>query len=391
MSFAIFALPVLLGLLLGALFPLLLIADRVFSGVTSKAVTWLWVAPEALSGPYLAAQAVPVFALAMLAIGGGGALYLRDRRRFAEAFESFLDASPGLGRLRRGLWDIARGAAPSGSPPSEAELGRRYVALLAENLGQPGFRELVVRAADLDRGDALAFAVLHDDPGPSRGRIRALPGAVDLKVPGHEALFFDAIATGLLSPMAMPVRRVSFPKGGVHGGETHRLTDATLAPGSGISEALAVGAEQVILVTGVPEAAAPLSRRRGPLARVDAALRMLERQSAGEIDVTERVNRIVGTLGHRGATGRGAWEDPATGKVFHEVDLWVIRPEGRALGPAELDGARDPVTEVRQTTDDLLEAGFRDAYRQFVEPVVGQSPIPQREEGKYAQTQPIRL
>jgi hypothetical protein len=361
MSFAIFALPVLLGLLLGALFPLLLIADRVFSGVASKALALLWVAPEALSGPYLAAQAVPVFALAMLAIVGMGALYLRDRRRLAEAFESFLDASPGLGRLRRGLWDIARGAALSASPPSEAELGRRYVALLAENLGQPGFRELVVRAADLDRGDALAFAVLHDDPGTSRGRTGTLAGAVDLKVPGHEALFFDAIATGLLSPMAMPVRRVSFPKGAIHAGETHRLTDATLAPGSGISEALAAGAEQVILVMGVPEAAAPLARRRGPRARVDAVLRMLERQSAGEIDV------------HR------------------EIDLWVIRPEGRALGPTELDGARDPVTEVRQTTDDLLEAGFRDAYRQFVEPVVGQSPIPQREEGKYRNTQPVGL
>ena len=171
-SFAIFALPVLLGLLLGILFPLLLIADRVSPGVASRALSLLWVAPEALSGPYLAAQAVPVFALAMLAIVAVAVVYFKDRRRFAEAFESFLDADPGLARLRRGLWEIARGASLSGGPPSDAELGRRYVALLAENLGEPGFRELVLRAADLDRGEALAFVLLRDREGVRRARAR---------------------------------------------------------------------------------------------------------------------------------------------------------------------------------------------------------------------------
>jgi hypothetical protein len=391
-SFAVMALPVLLALLLGALFPLLLIADRVSPGVASRVLVPLWVAPERLSGPYLAAQALPVFVLAVLALATLAAVYFRDRRRLAEAFESLLDADPGLARLRRGLWEIARGAALSGGPPSDAELGRRYVALLADNLGEPGFRELVLRAADLDRGEALAFTLLRGgDAAPGPSREGALAGAVDLRAPAHDALFFDALATGLLCPMGMPMRRVSFPKGAPHGGEVHRLTDATLAPGSGIAEALAAGAAQLIVVTGVPEAAAPLARRRGPLARVDAAMRVLERQAAGEIAEAERVNRMVSTLGHRGTDGRGAWEDPARGRVYREIDLWVIRPEGRALGPMELDGARDPVTEVLQTTADLLELGFRDAYRQFVEPVVGQSPLPQREEGKYRDTQPVGL
>jgi hypothetical protein len=391
-SFAMFALPVLLGLLLGILFPLLLIADRVAPGAASRALSLLWVAPEALSGPYLAAQAVPVFALAMLAIVAVAIVYFRDRRRFTEAFESFLDAEPGLARLRRGLWAIARGVALSGGPPSEAELGRRYVALLAENLGEPGFRELVLRAADLDRGDALVFFLVRDDgSAAARSSDGPLADAVDLRVPGHDTLFFDALATGLLCPLAMPMRRVSFPKGAVHAGETHRLTDATFVPGSGIAEALAAGAEQVVVVTGVPETAAPLARRRGPLARTDAAVRALERQAAGEIDDIWRINRMVGTLGHRGENGRRAWEDPATGHVYGEVDLWAIRPDRRALGPMELDGARDPATEVLQTADDLMELGFRDAYRQFVEPVVGQAPIPQREEGKYRDTQPVGL
>ncbi len=391
-SFAIIALPVLLGLLLGILSALLLIADRVSPGVASRALALLWVAPERLSGPYLAAQALPVFALALLAVVATAVVYLRDRRRFAEAFESFLDAAPGLERLKRSLWAVARGAALSGGAPSDAELGRRYVALLAENLGEPGFRELVLRAADLDRGDALAFVLLRDGHGfPSAAHEGALADAVDLRVGGNDALLFDALATGLLCPMAMPLRRVSFPRGAVHAGETHRLTDATFAGGSGIREALAAGAEQVIVVTGVPEAVVPLARRRGPLARLDGAVRALERRAAEEVDDAWRVNRMLGSLGSRAGNGRGSWEDPASGRTYSEIDLWAIRPDRRALGPMELDGASDPSTEVLQTTDDLLELGFRDAYRQFVEPVVGQSPLPQREEGKYRDTQPVEL
>jgi hypothetical protein len=385
-SFAIFALPVALGLLLGILFPLLLIADRVSEGAASRVLSRLWVAPEALSGPYLAAQAVPVLALAVLATFVLASVYHRKRGRLAEAFESFLDAEPGLERLRRGLWEIARGAALSGAPASEAELGRRYVALLSENLGELGFRELIVRVADLDRGRSLGFALLHDDE-PTR----ASEDMVDLRAPGQGALLFDALATGLLFPVAMPLRRVAFPKGAVHAGETHRLTDASLVPGCGIEEALLAGAEQVVVVTGAPEQAGPHTRRRGPLARIDATLRALEQQAAAEIEATERTNRIVGTLGHRVSGGRGAWEDPATGQVAREVDLWVIRPHRRTLGPAELDGASDPATEVRKTPEDLVERGFRDAYRQFIEPVVGQAPLPQREEGKYRDSQAVGL
>jgi hypothetical protein len=395
-SFAIFALPLVAGLLLGLLFPFVLIADRVSPGATSEALGRLSLSPETLSGPYLAALAVPVFALALLVVATAAVLWTRGRRRFGESFEAPLDARPGLARLRRGLWEIARGVSLGGGPPSEAELGRRYVALLAENFGEPGFRELVLRAADLDRGEATVFTVLRnaaeaEATARSRAQAGALVDAVDLRAPGGDVLLFDAVATGLLCPMALPLRRVLFPKGGAHGGETHRLTEGTLAPGVGIEEALAAGAEQVIVVTGVPERPAPPARRRGPYARLDATVRALERRAALEIEDVERLNRIVGTLGHRREDGRGAWEDPATGRVLREVDLWVIRPEQRAQGPMELDGGRDPATEVVQTTDDLLELGFRDAYRQFVEPVVGQAPLPQREEGKYHDTQPVGL
>jgi hypothetical protein len=385
-SFGVFLLPVLLGLLLGILLPILLLAERVLPGSTSRVLSLLWFAPESLSGPYLAAQAVPMVALALVATFVLAWLYARRRARVLEAFEAVLDAEPGLSRLRKLLWEVARGAALSEHAPTEAELGRRYVSLLTENLGEPGFRELILRVADLERGRALAFTLLHDEAGPGER-----DHVVDLRAPGQETLLFDALATGLLLPLALPLRRVVFPRGAVHAGEVHRVTDASLVAGCGIEEAIEAGAEQVVVVTGAPEEPQPPPRRRGPLARLDATLRTLEQQAAAEIEEVERTNRLVATLGHRTASGRGAWQDPATGRLAREIDLWVIRPRRRTLGPVELDGASDPATEVLQTTADLLERGFRDAYRQFIEPVVGHAPLPEREEGRYRDSQAVGL
>jgi hypothetical protein len=91
---------------------------------------------------------------------------------------------------------------------------------------------------------------------------------------------------------------------------------------------------------------------------------------------------MVETLGHKSDDERRAWQDPATGRTYRPVTLYVIRPERRVLGPLELDGARDPGTEVLATTADLLELGYRDAYRMFVEPVVGAVPAPRRSESE---------
>lgn len=392
LAFGVFAAPVLLGLALGLAFPLLLIADRLLPGTTGRVLGWLLPAPSTLSGPYLAALAIPVFLLALAGTAALAWLLLRDRRRFPEAFESLFDARPGILRLRRLLAEVAGGAALRGAVPSEAELGRRYVALLSENLGEPGFRELVLRTADLDRAGPLSFRFLREGTAAGeRPREGGVPAGVELRSPGQDALLFDALATSVLCPFGLPPRRVSFPKGAVHAGETHRLTDATLVGGAGVAEAVAAGAEQVIAVCGVPAEASPPGRRRGALARVDASLRVLERQAAREIDDVERESRMAATLGHRTADVQGAWQDPASGRLVREVDLWVIRPERRAIGPLELDGTLDPATEVRQGVEDLLEMGFKDAYRLFVEPVVGQAPLPEREEGKYRDTQPVGL
>jgi hypothetical protein len=108
-------------------------------------------------------------------------------------------------------------------------------------------------------------------------------------------------------------------------------------------------------------------------------LAALERQALeGDVRGAERTSRMVETLGHRMEDGGRAWQDPATGRVYRDVPVYVIRPDRRAFGPLELDGAQDPATEVLETPEDLLEQGYRDAYRMFVEPVVGAVPEPRR-------------
>lgn len=385
-SFGVFLLPLFLALAAGLLFPLVLVADLAVPQWTAAVVHWLWAAQAALRTAYLAALSVPVFLLCGLAVVAVATAFVRNRRRFAESFESALDAGQARRRLSRGLWEIARGSAVSASAPSDGDLGQRYVASLTDNLGQPGFRELVLRATDLDTGAPLPFVLLRE-PWRSqfaasrarapRSRLEGMPGAVDLSAPGYDRLLFDAVLTGLLPPPVAPVVRVAFPKGGAFAGEVHRLTDAILAGGSGIGEALAAGADQVLVATAVPEEATPAPRRRGLRASADAALSALERQAV-ERDLREaaRINRMVETLGHRTEEGGRAWQDPATGRVYRQFALYVIRPDRRLLGPLELDGARHPATEVLETTDDLLEQGYRDAYRLFVEPVVGAAPEP---------------
>jgi len=384
-SFGVFLLPVAMALLGGVLFLPLALADLALPGLTARMTGALSSLPALLRAPYLVALSLPIFFLCALAFLHLLRLAVRDRRRIPESFEALLDPAVGGARLAKGLWEIARGSAISSFPTSEAELGRRYVALVSENLGQPGFRELILRTADLDTGTVLPFLLLGDahraafaaarSRGP-RSRLDGIPGAVDLRGEGYDTLLFDAAVTGLLPPGAAPVRRVAFPRGGIHAGEQHRLTDAALAGGCGIAEAVAAGAEQVIVVTAAPWTATAAPRRRGPRALADGLLATVERQAVdSDLRSAERINRMVETLGHRVDDGHG-WQDPATGRLYRDVSLYVIRPDRRVLGALEWDGGEDPSTEVLEMPEDLADLGYRDAYRLFVEPVVGASPDP---------------
>ena len=75
------------------------------------------------------------------------------------------------------MWDLVRGAARV-KAPSRVDLARRYAELLAENLGQPGFRELFITVHDLDARRDLVFALVSAKRGDaiwSGGRPRRPP------------------------------------------------------------------------------------------------------------------------------------------------------------------------------------------------------------------------
>ena len=53
--------------------------------------------------------------------------------------------------------------------------------------------------------------------------------------------------------------------------------------------------------------------------------------------------------------------------------VFVIRPAHNPVAPLDLRGAFDERSDRRQTVGELVDRGYEDAYRQFVEPVVGAS------------------
>jgi hypothetical protein len=51
--------------------------------------------------------------------------------------------------------------------------------------------------------------------------------------------------------------------------------------------------------------------------------------------------------------------------------LFVVRPAHNPLGPLDFRGVDDERSDRRQTVAELVDRGYEDAYRQFIEPVVG--------------------
>jgi hypothetical protein len=251
-----------------------------------------------------------------------------------------------------GLWHLIRGAAPLAAPERQ-ELGRRYVELLAENLGQPGFREVLLIAHDMDARRDFVFALLADAHRP-RFFGRPLGGdkgdraaeAFDLAGVARDHAI-DALAGALAMPIATEPHLIRFAPEGPWRGETHRLCDRQGSLARLLDEVAAAGAEQVILLAAAPhpgrahELSAGRTDLRGlagePLASFEAAaVRDMSEQFAG---------RFAG--------------------------LFVIRPSHNPLGPLDFQGVYDERSDRRQTLGELVDRGYEDAYRQFIEPVVG--------------------
>jgi hypothetical protein len=332
------------------------------SGATALYSRWIETlfAPSVLPTivPRLAVLATLVALVAAITSLVAARLSTRARRRSSHGLVGRILGGP-LGTIElvtacsTELWNLIRGAAPLTPPPAN-DLGRRYVELVTENLGQPGFRELLVTVHDLDARRDLVFALLSPNhrarfftrPG-SDGAVR-LAEAFDLGgVARDHAL--DALIGALAMPLATEPHLVTFAPEGPWRGETHRICDRPGGIARVLEEVAAAGAEQVIVATALPPQGGPheLSSERGDL-RGHAADSLAAFEAAGLRDVLQQW------------TGRFA-------------GLFVIRPAHNPLGPLDFDGVYDERSDRTHTLAELVDRGYEDAYRQFIEPVVAAS------------------
>ena len=327
--------------------------------IVSQYSAWL---QSAFAGPNLpttvprAATIALIAIIAVVAIGGLLAGRTAGGRRARGGWwwrivGAPLDAEQARQWFATAIWDLIRGAAPI-ARPSMAVLGRRYSEVLAENLGQPGFRELVLVATDLDARRDIVAALLseahrRDFLAPRVGRDRRSE-VLDLAGVGRDHAI-DVVLAGLTPLRVCEPYPIAFAPDSYWRGETHRACDRPGAVQRLLEEVAAAGARQAIVVSAAAPVDAP-HQLRAP--RLDVRGRFGESES-----VAEAV----------------ALRDALESMSMHFDALYVIQPGHNPIGPYDVDGAYDEASDRRQNLSELLERAYEDAYRQFIEPVVGAS------------------
>ena len=368
-----FLVPALIALLLGLFLPVFLAVDFARPGFMESLTQTLAAFAPGLRLFFVYALAAPTFLAFLFVLLGGARLMKISRRRLGEHLESAFDLSGIQNEIARRLWEVARGPALNEKAPETAEVGRHFAALVGENAGQPGFRGLVLRAANLDARRPLVLRLVAQGSDTTAYRNSEREEPLDLRDGTTAPLLYDVVATAFhTAPLSSP-RRVRLPKQGAFGGEIHRIAEASAISGSGLSEAIALGANRIVLVTATAEDPGPMPERRGLKALASAFVALQERNAIeADLRQTERLNRIVETVGHQRSTGEREWQDPLTGRKFRAVTLHTVRPRRSLLRPLDLDGAIDPSNEVETTLLDWLDEGHRDAHRCFLDAALGE-------------------
>jgi hypothetical protein len=301
-----------------------------------------------------------VLMLALIVLAAAAARPLMDRRagrRFLQGpwwgrvLGSPWTASAAIHRFERSLWQLIRGPTALGLP-AQAEISRRYAELLTENLGQPGFRELLVTAHDIDAGCDLIFAALAEPyrsgflQAGETGRGRRPGETIDLAGVGREHAL-DAMAGALSLPILTESHLIAFSAESYWRGEAHRVCDRTAAASRLCGELSAAGVEQLILVSPSPDRTYPHALRpsRGDL-RARASEHLAGAESAAVRDA----------VAARPQTCRG---------------LFLIQPSHQPVGPLDASGAFDERSDRQHSLAEMIDRGYEDAYRQFIDPVLG--------------------
>lgn len=262
-----------------------------------------------------------------------------------------LDAQAARALVIDTLWALIRGAAPV-SQPNRLALGRRYTEVLAESLGQPGFRELIMVVHDLETHGDLVAALLRESY--RRDFMARRPGrerraeALDLAGIGRDHAI-DVISGALSLAVGTDPHLITFSPETYWRGETHRLVDRPGASARLFEELYAAGVSQVIAVSAVAVTTTP------------------HRLTSPGLDLRHRV-------GEAAASSEAAAMRDAIEQARLRFDgIFPICPAHNPVGPLDFAGAYDQASDRRQSLTELMERGYEDAYRQFIEPVVGAS------------------
>jgi hypothetical protein len=283
--------------------------------------------------------------------GSGGLRRVRARAWWHKAAGAPVDARSARNAFADDIWQVLRGATNVERPASPA-LSRRYSEVLVENLGQPGFRELMLIATDLDSRRDVVAALLKEPHrrtfvAPRDDRERQSE-ALDLAGTGREHVF-DLVAASLTPAVCSEPHLMTFASDSYWRGESHRLCDRPAALSRLLEELAAAGVSQLVIVSAVP---APPSPHRLP------PVRLALRHRLGEFLCAEE---------------SAALRDAVELARLRFDCVFVIRPAHNPVGPFDMSGAYDETSDRHQSLVELMQGAYEDAYRQFIEPVVGGS------------------
>jgi len=198
-------------------------------------------------------------------------------------------------------------------------------------------RDLVgmVVPADLQ----AAFAARRKGPGPREAEIVDFNGV-------QRELIVDFLKGALRLPIASAPHVVQFPADSYWRGESHRLCDRPELAARLIEEIATAGMEQVMLVSPAAPAAVPHGMRSKPL------------------DLRGRMGELLRSI------ETSALHDAWSAAMTRFSGVFVIRPDHNPIGPFDFTGAYDEASDRQRSIQELLQQGYDDAYRQFIEPIV---------------------
>lgn len=340
-------------------FVLEMVGVRVGAGLAASYAALLADAFSTGALPTILPRVMVLALIVLLAILGAGmvhAVRANARRRergplWWRAFGSPLAAADVVNRFATEIWFLIRGGVVR--RPALGDVSLSYSELLKENLGQPGFRELMLTAFDLDARRDLIFALLTEAQraeyfAPKPGVDEAWRQSERLDLAGVAAHHVgDGLAGGLTIPILAEPHLMVFSSDSYWRGETHRLCARPGALGRLLEEVAEAGVEQVVILSSTAELAGPHALgagRRDPRGRLGEFLAAAEAAALREAAVVSR-------------------------KRFRAA--FTIRPAHNPIGPFDFSGCYDERSDRRHTLAEVVERGYQDAYRQFIDPVIG--------------------